>query len=78
MAMRLQLLSAIIAATFAILAGVAPLDARTAARCTAPNHPRGCIAPRARPVPMPAKPPTGYCMTCLPPPYEWPHGGAPA
>ena len=72
--MRIQFAAAIAVVTIGIAAS-APLDAWAAADRTA-SAKRAVVAHAVRAQPQPATPPIGYCMQCLPPPYEWPHGGA--
>jgi hypothetical protein len=67
--MRFQFIAMTAVITFAIAAGGAPLEAKDAVK------PKARAARTVRAPPQPETPPIGYCMKCLPPPYEWPRGG---
>lgn len=68
--MRFQFVVVTAVVTLAIAAGVTPLEAKDAVK------PKPSATRTLRAQPQPETPPIGYCMKCLPPPYEWPHGGA--
>jgi hypothetical protein len=74
--MRFQFVIAIGAVMLGIVVGFTPVDARIRTDRTSSEKPKASIAHSARPQPQSATPPIGYCLQCLPPPYEWPHGGA--
>jgi hypothetical protein len=68
--MRFQFIAVTAGVTLGIVAGVTPLEAKVSVK------PKASVARAVRAPPQPEAPPIGYCMKCLPPPYEWPHGGA--
>ena len=74
--MRFQSVAQIATVMVGVVIGFSPLNARTAVDHSSAGKPRASAVHTARPQLQPVTPPIGYCMQCLPPPYEWPHGGA--
>jgi len=74
--MRNLFVAPTVAVMLGMVAGFTPLIARDASGRLSSDKPRANIARHVRPQPQPETPPIGYCLKCLPPPYEWPRGGA--
>jgi hypothetical protein len=80
--MPMRLVTIVAAVMFAGVGMAMPLSARTKDRHLATGN--TSVVPRSvgptealqQLIQQGGTPPTGYCLKCLPPSYEWPRGGA--
>lgn len=72
--MPMRPITIVAAAIFAAVGMAMPISARTTSHHLSAAQPS--IGPTEALQQQGGRPPTGYCLKCLPPDYAWPRGGA--